>query len=172
MIVGLIRPAWSMPLPLMGFVATAPLAGDAIGLIFVVPLSDLVENRRLVLGMPGLAVLSAALASVAFTPTLFLIALLGRGVSCSCIQVLVLIAASMVPPQVRCRVVGEVVAGLMVGFLSARPLASVADTFGWRFVYVFGALTMAATIPALARGLSPLHWQGQAATCPALISSL
>src|SRR2546428_8629567 len=70
--------------------------------------------------------------------------LLVLGAASSVVQVLVPIAASMAPPAMRGRVVGDVMSGLLVGILLSRPLASaLADRFGWRAFFGVIAAAMA-----------------------------
>ncbi|MDX8534385.1 MFS transporter [Mesorhizobium sp. VK25A] len=127
-----------------GLVSMATLLGYAAGLFFLVPLSDLVENRALVLRMLCAAALAAAVASFAPSAASLLGVLFVLGAACSCIQVLVPVAASMAPPGQEGRVIGDVMSGLMIGILLSRPIASlVADTFGWRAFYGISAAALA-----------------------------
>lgn len=156
-LIGLIGPSLGVPSAADGLITMAALAGYAIGLFFVVPLSDSVENRRLVLIMLTLAVFAAAAAALAPTATILFAVLIVLGLACSSIQVLVPIAASMVSTEQRGRAVGDVMGGLMVGVLLSRPFASiVADTFGWRAVYAASAIAMGVLGLVLARFL-PAH---------------
>lgn len=156
-LIGLIGPSLGVPSAADGLITMAALVGYAVGLFFVVPLSDSVENRRLVLIMLTLAVFAAAAAALAPTAALLFAALIILGIACSSIQVLVPIAASMVSAEYRGRVVGDVMGGLMVGVLLSRPFASiVADTFGWRAVYSASAMAMTILGVVLAR-LLPVH---------------
>jgi predicted MFS family arabinose efflux permease len=137
-----------------GLISTLPLLGYAVGLIFLVPLADLVENRRLILMTQTAAVLAAGATAMIAAPTPFLAGLFLLGAACCSIQMLVPLAASMAPPEARGRVVGDVMSGVMVGILLSRPLASIsADTFGWRSFYVISAVLMAALALILARNL-------------------
>ncbi|TIV71232.1 MAG: MFS transporter, partial [Mesorhizobium sp.] len=63
-LVGLIGPSLGAAEWESGFVSMATLLGYAAGLFFLVPLSDLVENRVLVLRMLCAAALAAAIASL------------------------------------------------------------------------------------------------------------
>ncbi len=117
----------------VGLVAMATLLGYAAGLFFLVPMADLAENRALILRMLLTAALAAGVAAFAPTIASLLIVLFILGAACSAIQILVPIAASMAPPGEAGRVIGDVMSGLMIGILLARPLASlVADAWGWR----------------------------------------
>ncbi|VWC46232.1 MFS transporter [Burkholderia lata] len=140
-----------LPPGLAGLVAMLPQLGYAAGLVLLVPLVDLLENRRLIVAT--LAVCAAALALPAFTRsgTVFLLATLVAGAASSVIQMLVPMAASMAPEAQRGRAVGNVMSGLMLGILLSRPLASlIAGSAGWRGFYVLAALANAAIAVVLA----------------------
>ncbi|OXJ21325.1 MFS transporter [Burkholderia sp. AU6039] len=122
-----------LPPGLSGLVAMLPQLGYAAGLVLLVPLVDLLENRRLI--VTTLAACAAALALPAFTRsgTVFLLATLVAGAASSVIQMLVPMAASMAPEAQRGRAVGNVMSGLMLGILLSRPLASlIAGSAGYR----------------------------------------
>jgi predicted MFS family arabinose efflux permease len=128
--------------------------GYGAGLILLVPVGDLLENRRLVgitLCFTVAALLMAAAAHSAWT---FLLASLLIGVTSSAAQMLVPIAAHLAPAESRGRVVGKVMSGLLLGILLARPIASIlADTLGWRSVFVLSAALMAGLVALLMRQL-------------------
>ncbi|UXU88084.1 MFS transporter [Burkholderia sp. S-53] len=140
-----------LPPGLAGLVAMLPQLGYAAGLVLLVPLVDLLENRRLIVAT--LIVCAAALALPAFTQsgTVFLLATLAAGAASSVIQMLVPMAASMAPEAQRGRAVGNVMSGLMLGILLSRPLASlIAGSAGWRAFYALAALANAAIAVVLA----------------------
>ncbi|WP_246094011.1 MULTISPECIES: MFS transporter [Mesorhizobium] len=142
-LVGLIGPSLGAGAASVGFVAMATLLGYAAGLFFLVPLADLAENRTLILRMLVAAALAAGVATMAPTAGSLLIVLFILGAACSAIQILVPIAASMAPPGEAGRVIGDVMSGLMVGILLARPLASlIADAWGWRAFYAISAAAL------------------------------
>ncbi|MDG4877117.1 MFS transporter [Mesorhizobium sp. WSM4935] len=142
-LVGLIGPSLGAAASESGLVSMATLLGYAAGLFFLVPLSDLVENRALVLRMLCAAALAAVVASFAPSAASLLAVLFVLGAACSCIQVLVPVAASMAPPGQDGRVIGDVMSGLMIGILLSRPIASLAaDAFGWRAFYGISAAAL------------------------------
>ena len=151
-LIGLIGPALGMSMATASLITTFTLLGYAAGLIFLVPLVDLIANRRLiVLTLVG-CVFSLALASVAPTAPLFLATAVAVGLASTVIQMLVPVAAALAPPEQRGRVVGNVMSGLMVGTLLSRPIASlVAESFGWRSFYVMTAVLIALLTVALAK---------------------
>lgn len=145
-----------------GLVSTLMLLGYAAGLFFVVPLADLLENRRLILRMLGTTVVAAAALAAAPSAQIFLPLTFLLGASCSVIQMLVPIAAGMAEPEHRGRVVGDVMGGVMAGILLSRPIASfMADLFGWRSYFILSAALMAGLVLVLSRALPrrqpPVH---------------
>ncbi|MFB5154107.1 MFS transporter [Burkholderia orbicola] len=161
-----------LPPGLTGLVAMLPQLGYAAGLALLVPLVDLLENRRLIVAT--LAVCAAALALPAFTQsgTVFLLATLAAGAASSVIQMLVPMAASMAPEAQRGRAVGNVMSGLMLGILLSRPLASlIAGSAGWRAFYLLAALADAAIAVVLALRL-PARTPSITASYRALLASM
>ncbi|MDH6267820.1 putative MFS family arabinose efflux permease [Rhizobium sp. SG_E_25_P2] len=127
-----------------GLIVTLTQIGYGLGLLFLVPLGDLLENRKLMLGLilaAGLALLGAGFASNA---SLFLAASLAIGLASVAVQVVVPFAAGMAPDHARGRVVGNVMSGLMIGIMLARPFSSFLSEFmSWRAVYFITAALMA-----------------------------
>ncbi|UJH73567.1 MFS transporter [Burkholderia cenocepacia] len=161
-----------LPPGLAGLVAMLPQLGYAAGLALLVPLVDLLENRRLIVAT--LAVCAAALALPAFTQSgaVFLLATLAAGAASSVIQMLVPMAASMAPEAQRGRAVGNVMSGLMLGILLSRPLASlISGSAGWRAFYLLAALADAAIAVVLALRL-PARTPSITASYRALLASM
>jgi predicted MFS family arabinose efflux permease len=171
-LVGLIGPSLGFDTAASGLIATATLLGYAAGLFLLVPLADLLENRKLVVRMLGCAIISAGFAALAPSGPALLVILFVLGASCSAIQVLVPIAASMAPPERRGQAIGDVMSGVMVGILLSRPIASlVADAWGWRMFYGISAAAMAMLTALLALRL-PRRKPVSQTSYPALIASL
>jgi predicted MFS family arabinose efflux permease len=157
---------------LAGVVPMAAFCGYAAGLFLLVPLADLVENRRLVVGTLSVAVGAALAAASAGNAALFLLSLFCLGAASTVIQMLMPIAAEMAAPERRGRVIGEVMSGVMVGVLVSRPLATlVTDISGWRAFYVGVAVSLAVVALALACVL-PQRRPALTTSYPALIVSL
>lgn len=131
----------------VGLIVTLTQIGYALGLLFIVPLGDLLERRRLVVTV--LVGTTLALAGSALAPTIGVLAGL-VGVTSVVAQVLIPFAASLAPEAERGRVVGTVMSGLLVGVLLARTFAGlIAQAAGWRAVYWIAAALMLAMIAAL-----------------------
>jgi predicted MFS family arabinose efflux permease len=125
----------------VGIVITITQIGYGVGLFLVVPLGDLVNRRRLIIGLSLLSV--AALLAVALAPSavVFLSAMAVVGVLAVVAQILVAFAASLAHPTERGRIVGMVTSGIILGILLARTISgTLADVFGWRSVYVVSAI--------------------------------
>lgn len=138
----------------VGIVMTVTQIGYAIGLMLLVPLGDLLDRRRLIVGQtlfsgialmavataPGEGVLFAAMAMV--------------GLLAVVVQVLVAFAASLALPQARGKAVGTVTSGIVIGILLARFVSGLlADMGGWRVVYIVSAGLTLATAAVLYRVL-------------------
>ena len=126
-----------------GLIVTLTQIGYGIGLLFIVPLGDLVETRRLVrvlIALVAVALLGAALST---RPLPFLAAVLAIGLVSVAAQVLVPYAAHLAPPAQRGRMVGNVMSGLLMGIMLARPVASfIAQAASWHAVFFLSAGAM------------------------------
>ncbi|GFZ59688.1 MFS transporter [Pseudomonas amygdali pv. eriobotryae] len=142
-IIELIAPDIGLSSTAASLIVSLTQIGYALGLFFLVPLGDLLENRRLMLITTAVAVLSLLGAAFAEQPNLFLLVSLLVGFSSVSVQMLIPLAAHLAPEESRGRVVGGIMGGLLLGILLARPIASlVADHFGWRAVFGAAAVVM------------------------------
>jgi predicted MFS family arabinose efflux permease len=127
-----------------GLIVTLTQIGYGLGLLFVVPLGDLIENRKLIVTTVAMAVLALVSAAMAPHAAPFLIAVFLVGISSVAVQMIVPLAAHMTPNAIRGRVVGSIMSGLMVGIMLARPISSVLSEFvSWRGVFWISAAVMA-----------------------------
>src|ERR1700753_526860 len=142
-------------------VVTATQFGYAIGLLVLLPLGDLVNNRKLTSRTLIATAVALAVAAVAPGFGLFLAMSVLVGITSVVAQILIPLAAHLAPEQSRGKFVGQVVSGLLLGILLARTVSSlVAAAWGWRSIYVISAVLMVVMSVALARILSnrpPAH---------------
>jgi predicted MFS family arabinose efflux permease len=124
----------------IGLVTTVTQGGYALGLIFVVPLGDLLNRRRLIGAQSLLSVLALCAVALAPTAPALLVGLAVVGVLAVLAQVLVAYAANLAGPSDRARIVGIITSGIVLGILLARTVAgALADLAGWRAVYLASA---------------------------------
>jgi predicted MFS family arabinose efflux permease len=137
-----------------GLIVTTTQMGYSAALLLIVPLSDLFENRRLVLYAIGVAAVALLATAFAAHSLQFLTAGLLTGFGSVAVQLLVVYAAHLAPEAMRGRVVGNVTAGLMFGILLGRPIASfITAISSWHVVFVASSLVMAILAVVLSRAL-------------------
>nr|MDH3076206.1 MFS transporter [Bacillus velezensis] len=123
-----------------GLIVTLTQIGYVAGLLFLVPLGDIIENKKLV--VVSLLLSAAALTLTAFVKhgTLFLTGAFFIGLGSIAAQVLVPFASYLAPDAARGRVVGNVMSGLLLGIMLSRPISSlVADIWGWNAIFALSA---------------------------------
>ncbi|MFF0292059.1 MFS transporter [Kitasatospora sp. NPDC004614] len=141
----------------VGALVTVTQIGYVIGMLFLVPLGDRIEKRRLVALLLGVTTVAMTVAGTAGSFAVLLAASLVSGATSVVAQILVPFAAGLAPDHERGRIVGRVMAGLLTGILLSRTLSSlVAGAAGWRTVYLGSAVLTALLGFALYRAL-PQH---------------
>lgn len=171
-IVELIAPDLGLSAQSASLIVSLTQIGYALGLLFLVPLSDLIENRKLMIATGVVAGLSLLAAATMQHANGFLLLSLIIGFSSVSVQMLVPLAAHLAPEQSRGKVVGNIMGGLLLGILLARPLSSlIADHFGWRAVFMYAALVML-TIVVLLSLTIPRRVPDARATYGQLLKSL
>ncbi|MGW8378286.1 MFS transporter [Streptomyces sp. ODS28] len=152
-------------------VVTVAQVGYAVGLVFVLPLGDLLERRRLICGLTLATAGSLALTAFASNTPLLLTGTALTGLLSVTAQVLVPFAADLAAPERRGQIVGTVMSGLVLGMLLARTASGALATLGgWRTVYGVAAVAMVVLTLALRRAL-PQHRGAAALRYPGLLRS-
>ena len=137
-----------------GLLVTATQAGYVTGLLFIVPLGDLLQRRRLVSVLLALDALALAVAAAAPGFGVLAAALAVVGITSVAAQVLVPFASALAAEEERGRVVGRVMSGLLLGILLARTVAGlVTEIGGWRLIYALAAGAMLVLAVVLRRAL-------------------
>ncbi len=139
-----------------GLIVTMTQLGYGAGLLLIVPLGDLVENRRLVIAVTSLGALSLLGAAYSTHPLPFLVAGVFIGLGSVAVQILIPYAGHLAPAATRGRAVGNVTTGLMIGVMLSRPVASfIAAVSSWHMVYIVSAVAMVLLVLVLHRLLPP-----------------
>uniref|UniRef100_UPI0010410CBD MFS transporter n=1 Tax=Actinomadura roseirufa TaxID=2094049 RepID=UPI0010410CBD len=135
-------------------VVTAAQSGYAAGNFLLVPLGDRFPHRPLLvvlLSLTGLGLLAAAAAPA--LPALVAASAL-VGVTTVAAQVIVPMAAGIVPPERRGAVMGTLLSGSIGGILLARTFGGFAgERLGWRAPYVVAAAAVLLLAAVLGRAL-------------------
>ncbi|WP_223067958.1 MFS transporter [Paenibacillus caui] len=156
----------------IGLVATLAQVGYALGNLFLVPLGDMMERRRLILILLGLVSLS--LAAVASSMSLIWLVVFHFTVGLTTVipQIVVPLAASLAQAEQRGKVLGNVAIGLVCGILGARLISGWVDgLFGWRAMYWISFSCMV-LLMALIRTRFPRSRSSTAMSYLGLIKSL
>lgn len=124
-------------------IATITQVGYTLGLLFIVPLGDKTERKKLILLKLAGAAVFMAMAAMAVNYWMMLIASLLIGFFSAVPQLLLPMAASLAPDATRGKIVGRVMSGLLVGILLSRTLSGVIGAhYGWQAVFYAGAVVM------------------------------
>ena len=134
---------------LAGSIVSVAQIGYGTGLFLLVPVADLVENKRLVLTMMGLTAACLAALALSGSAWSFFAASFLIGLCATAAQILLPFAAHLILEERRGRVVGNIMARVLAGIMLARPVALfVSGLFGWRAVFWgFAGLVAALALP-------------------------
>jgi predicted MFS family arabinose efflux permease len=156
-LIGTIAPRLGIPVALAGSITSFTQIGFGMGLFFLVPLVDLVENKRLVISAVLVTAVALLACAVLRNASLFFAACLLVGFTSSGTQALIPFVAMLAPEARRGRVVGNVMAGLLTGIMLARPAALfIAGSFGWRSVF-WGSAGLMGMVALLLAWRMPSH---------------
>ncbi len=138
----------------IGLVPTFTQLGYAAGVLFLAPLGDRFDRKRIILVKAAVLCLSLLLAGAAPNVGVLLAASLLIGLSATLAQDIVPAAATLAPEASRGKVVGMVMTGLLLGILLSRVVSGfVAEHFGWRTMFIAAAASIALIGGAIWRGL-------------------
>lgn len=110
--------------------------GYALGLLFVVPLADMVSVRRITVLAMSVAAVSAVTIGLADSVWLLWGASLTLGISSIMPQLFIPMATLYSRPENKSRNMGYVASGLITGIVSARAVSGyIGEWFGWRAMF-------------------------------------
>ncbi|MGF6201825.1 MFS transporter [Pseudomonas laurylsulfatiphila] len=158
---------------MIGIVVTATQVGYALGLLFIVPLGDLLNRKGLILTQVLLSAVALAGVGAAQQWLALLGAMVIVGLLAVMVQVLVAYAAVLATPSQRGQAVGTVTSGIVLGILLARFTSGlIADLAGWRAVYFVSSGLMLALAAVFWKVLPATVSPRNRNTYPALIRSM
>lgn len=156
----------------VGWVVTVAQLAYATGLLLIVPLGDRLERRRLIVGLFVLAAVGLAISATAHHFSQLLLGTALAGLSAVAAQVIIPHAASLTAPEHRGRVVGTLMAGLLLGILLARTASGVmAGLVSWHSIYWLACGVLLVLAVVLARLLPP-HQPTATLSYPRLLGSV
>lgn len=137
----------------IGILTMLTQLGYALGLLFLVPLGDVVDRPKLIIRMAALSAISLLAAFFAPSFTLFACASFLIGLLSIVPQIIIPYGAVLAGPKARGKVMGTLLSGLLMGILLSRTVSGiVASLFSWRMIYLF-ALVLVAILTGL------LYWK-------------
>ena len=156
-----------------GIIVTMAQIGYCIGVLFLVPLGDMLENKRLITVLVFCAVGALLAVGISDNATVFLVSMFFVGLFSSAVQIIVPLGVGLAAPHERGRVVGLILAGAILGIVLARPIASgMTGLFGWRFMYFLSAGIIAAVGLLLLRRLPVRRPSLSRVSYPAIFHSM
>lgn len=127
----------------VGFVATMTQIGLALGLLFILPLADIIEKRKLIMTMNVAAII--ALVGIYVSPSLSLVTIFSLilGFTSVIPQLMIPLSAALAKPSERGSAIGKVMSGLLIGILLSRVLSGyIGEYGGWKLVYACAVVWM------------------------------
>ncbi|MFT3741757.1 MAG: MFS transporter [Gammaproteobacteria bacterium] len=141
-----------------GLLVTITQLGYSLGLFLLVPLGDLFENKKLILLLLIINIAGLAFCASATHSSTFLAAIFFVGATTATIQVILPLIAHMTPEATRGKVIGNVMSGLMLGIMLARPFSSMVTHFSsWHGIFWVATLCMVGVAVVLSKTLP--HYQ-------------
>ncbi|MGE7109771.1 MFS transporter [Lysinibacillus sp. NPDC047702] len=127
----------------IGIVITITQIFYGLGLLLLVPLGDILNQRRIIIGQMLLSIMALVIVGTAFSSIVLFAGMALVGLLAVVTQTLVAFAATMASSAERGKVVGIVTSGIVIGILLARTFAGIlTDLAGWRSVYLVSAVIM------------------------------
>lgn len=157
---------------LLGAVPAVTQVGFALSILFVLPLADVLDRRRLILGTILVAAFALFATSLATTVIWIVVAAFFVGAGSVTPQALSPFAASIAPASRAGQASGLVLSGILLGVLLSKVVAGiVAETASWRWLFLGAGVAMLVVFAVLARTLPASPVPSQSMTFRQLVLS-
>lgn len=117
--------------------------GYAIGLLFIIPLGDMFQRKRIILVSFSILILSLLIIGLSQNIYIILSASFFTGMCSVMPQIFVPIASQFSKQEMKGRNVGIVISGLLTGILASRVISGlIGEYLGWRVMFFIAAILM------------------------------
>ncbi|MCC9138887.1 MFS transporter [Pontibacter silvestris] len=141
-----------------GSISMLTQIGYAAGMLFIIPLGDMLRRKRLIMFDFVLIVISLLLAAFAVNIEMLMVASFLIGATSVVPQLLVPMAVHLAKPEERGKTVGFVMSGLLLGILLSRTLSGfIGEHLGWRSMFMIASGLMLIFWAALYFLLPEIH---------------
>lgn len=128
----------------VGQMGVAPMLsqfGYALGLLFIVPLGDIFQRKKLIVIMLSLVSIVLLATGLITTYHLMMPLMLMIGLTSIIPQLIIPFAGQLADPKERGSILGIVTSGLLIGILLSRTFSGfIGELYGWRAVYFCGVI--------------------------------
>ena len=108
----------------------------AVGLLFITPLGDMIERKRLILILMLLSTCGLVISASSQNLWMLIVGTAMTGLFSTVAQVLIPFAATLAKPEHRGKIVGTLMSGMLLGILLGRTFAGAISTIAdWHYVY-------------------------------------
>lgn len=108
----------------------------AVGLLFITPLGDMIERKRLILILMLLSTCGLIISASSQNLWMLIVGTAMTGLFSTVAQVLIPFAATLAKPEHRGKIVGILMSGMLLGILLGRTFAGAISTIAdWHYVY-------------------------------------
>ena len=126
-----------------GFIIMAAQFSYAIGLLFITPLGDKMERKRLILILMILSTCGLLISAISKSLWMLMLGTAMTGLFSTVAQVLIPFAATLSSPEHRGKIVGTLMSGMLLGILLGRAFAGLVSSMtDWHYVYWIAASIM------------------------------
>ena len=126
-----------------GFIIMAAQFSYAIGLLFITPLGDKMERKRLILILMILSTCGLLISATSQSLWMLMLGTAMTGLFSTVAQVLIPFAATLSNPEHRGKIVGTLMSGMLLGILLGRAFAGLVSSMtDWHYVYWIASTIM------------------------------